>query len=98
MNSKSIFVFSFLLITFIFFFISSCTSPTEKLYITKCSKCHGVNGTGKSAPINFTRQKFSEEEIRHSILHGKGEMEKILGTQEPELTKLVKYVTSFYQE
>jgi len=98
MNTKSIFLFSFLLFVILLFFITSCAGPTESLYIEKCSDCHGKNGTGKKANVDFTRQKFSVEKIRNSILHGKGEMADIPGIEEPELTQLVNYVAGLYKE
>jgi len=98
MNPKSIFLFSFLLFVILLFFITSCAGPTESLYIEKCSDCHGKNGTGKKANVDFTRQKFSVEKIRNSILHGKGEMADIPGIEEPELTQLVNYVAGLYKE
>ena len=98
MNPKSIFVFSFLLALFILFLITSCAGPTEKLYIEKCSDCHGKDGTGKKANVDFTRQKFSAERIKNSILHGKGEMTSIPGLEEPELTQIVNYVAAMYKE
>jgi len=98
MNPKSIFLFSFLLTISIIFIITSCAGPTEKLYIEKCSDCHGTDGTGTKANVDLTRQKFSAEKIKNSIEHGKGEMDKILGIEEPELTQLINYVAGLYKE
>jgi len=98
MNPKSIFLFSILLFVVLLFFITSCAGPTEKLFIEKCSDCHGKDGTGTKANVDLTRQKFSAEKIKNSILHGKGEMDKILGIQEPELTQLINYVAGLYKE
>ena len=98
MNPKSIFLFSFFLSISILFIVSSCAGPTESLFIEKCSNCHGKNGTGKKANVDFTRQKFSAEKIKNSILHGKGEMASIPGIEEPELTQLVNYVTAMYKD
>ena len=98
MNSKSIFVSFLMFLFFILFIIMSCAGPAESLYIEKCSKCHGEDGTGKSANVDFTRQKFSPEKIKNSILHGKGEMANIPDIEEPELTQLVNYVAGLYQE
>ena len=98
MNPKSIFVFSLLFSLLILFIITSCSGPTEKLYIEKCSDCHGKDGTGTKANVDFTRQYFSAEKIKNSILHGKGEMDKILGIKEPELTQIVNYVAGLYEE
>lgn len=98
MNSKSMSIFSFLLLISFSYVLTSCAGPTEKLFLEKCSNCHGKNGTGKKANVDFTRQKFSPEKIKNSILHGKGEMASIPGIEEPELTQLVNYVTSMYKE
>ena len=98
MNSKNISLFTILLFITILIFITNCAGPTEKLYIEKCSKCHGEDGTGKSANVDFTRQKFSTEKIKNSILHGKGEMANIPGIKEPELTQLANYVAEMYKE
>jgi hypothetical protein len=98
MNAKGVFVFLLLTLILLLFLITSCASPVEKLYLEKCSKCHGENGTGKSARVDFTRQKFSEEKIRYAIEHGKGEMASIPEIQEPELTQIVNYVADFYKD
>lgn len=98
MNPKTIFIFSSLLLISFSYALTSCTGPTEKLYIEKCSDCHGKDGTGGKANIDFTRQKFSPEKIKYSILHGKGEMAKIPEIKETELTQLVNYVASLYTE
>jgi mono/diheme cytochrome c family protein len=98
MNNKIIFLFSLSLLISILIIFTSCAGPTEKLYIEKCSKCHGQDGTGKKAHIDFTRQKFSPEKIKNSILHGKGEMANIPDIEEPELTQLVNYVAGLYKE
>jgi mono/diheme cytochrome c family protein len=98
MNARVVFVFSLINLIVFLFLITSCAGPTEKLYLEKCSDCHGENGTGKKANIDFTRQKFSAEKIRNSIVHGKGEMANITGIEEPELTQLITYVKSFYKE
>ena len=97
MNSKNIFVFSFLMLIFLIFILTSCAGPMESLFVEKCSDCHGKDGTGKKANVDFTRQKFSPEKIRFSILHGKGEMASIPGVEEPELTQLVNYVADLYK-
>ena len=78
--------------------LSSCAGPTEKLFVEKCSKCHGKNGAGKSANVDFTRQKFTVERIRKSIEHGKGEMTKFPEIKDPELTQLVNYIAGLYKE
>jgi mono/diheme cytochrome c family protein len=98
MNPKSIFLFFFIFTISIFFNVTSCAGPTEKLFVEKCSKCHGKDGTGKKANVDFTRQKFSVEKIKNSILHGKGEMANIPGIEEPELTQLANYVAGLYKE
>lgn len=98
MNAKIVFVFLLLTLILLSLLITNCTSPIEKLYIEKCSKCHGENGTGKSARVDFTRQKFYDEKIRHAILHGKGEMASILNIEEPELTQIVNFVAGLYRE
>ena len=98
MNPKSIFLLSIFLFIIILFFITSCAGPTESLYVEKCANCHGKDGTGTKANVDFTRQKFSPENIKNSILHGKGEMANIPGIEEPELTQLANYVSGFYQE
>jgi len=98
MIPKSIFVFSILLTISILFIITSCAGPTEKLFIEKCSDCHGEDGTGKKANVDLTRQKFTVEKIRRSIEHGKGEMTKFPEIKEPELTQLINYVAGLYQE
>jgi len=67
MNSKNIFVFTFSLLISVLFIVTSCAGSTESLYIEKCSDCHGENGTGKKANVDFTRQKFSVEKIKNSI-------------------------------
>ena len=98
MISKSIFIFSFLLMISFFFAITSCAGPMESLFVKKCSKCHGEDGSGKSASVDFIRQKFSIERIRKSIEHGKGEMTKLPEIKEPELTQLINYVAGLYKE
>jgi mono/diheme cytochrome c family protein len=98
MNPKSIFVFSFLLLISILFVLTSCAGPIESLYIEKCSDCHGEDGTGKKANVDFTRQKFSPEKIKYSIVHGKGEMANIPDIEEPELTQMINYVAGLYKE
>ena len=98
MNPKRIFVFSVLVMLIILFIISSCTGPIEKLYIEKCSDCHGDDGTGGKANVDFTRQKFSADKIKNSIIHGKGEMANIPGIEEPELTQIANYVSGLYKE
>jgi len=97
MNSKNIFVFTFSLLISVLFIVTSCAGSTESLYIEKCSDCHGENGTGKKANVDFTRQKFSVEKIKNSIEHGKGEMTKLPEIKEPELTQLINYVAGLYQ-
>ena len=98
MNIKIIFVFSLSLLISILFIVTSCAGPTVSLYIEKCSDCHGENGTGKKANVDFTRQKFSVDKIRKAIEHGKGEMADIPGIEEPELTQIVNYVAGLYKE
>ncbi|MFC2088741.1 c-type cytochrome [Calditrichota bacterium] len=96
-QKKHIFFFV-LSVAFIIFLLLSCAGPTEKLFIEKCSKCHGTHGAGKSASVDFMRQKFTVEKIRSAIEHGKGEMTKFPEIKEPELTLLVNYVAGLYQE
>ena len=98
MNSKNIFIFSFLLMITFILAITSCAGTMEILFVEKCSDCHGEDGTGKKANVDFTRQKFTIEKIRRSIEHGKGEMTKIPEIKEPELTQLIKYVAGLYKE
>lgn len=97
MNGKTVFVFSLITIIFIIFLFTSCASPTEKLYAEKCADCHGTDGTGKKANVDFTRQKFSQEKIKKVIVHGKGEMANIPGIKEPEFSQLADYVILFYK-
>jgi len=98
MNPKCVFILSLSLLISVLFLFSSCAGPIESLYIEKCANCHGDEGTGGKANVDFTRQKFSPEKIKYSILHGKGEMASIPGIEEPELTQLVNYVAGLYKE
>ena len=92
-------IFFFVLsVAFIILLLFSCAGPTEKLFIEKCSKCHGKHGAGKSASVDLIRQKFNVEKIRRAIEHGKGEMTKFPEIKEPELTQLVNYVAGLYQK
>ena len=97
MISKSIFTFSILLMISFFFAITSYAGPMERLFVKKCSKCHGEDAGGKSG-IDLIRQKFTVEKIRRSIEYGKGEMTKFPEIKEPELTQLINYVAGLYKE
>ena len=62
------------------------------VYQNHCANCHGASGGGAATFPDIRETAYSEDQIRHLIQHGRGEMPAFPDIKEPDLSYLVKYV------
>ena len=73
-------------------FMSESEMSGRALYQKNCANCHGPSGGGAATFPDIRETAYSDDQIRHLIQHGQGEMPAFPNIQEPDLSYLVKYV------
>jgi len=77
----------------------------KAVFDKRCKMCHGADGKGNPAMARMLQvqfhpmdseyvQKLTDEEIKNTVLKGKGKMAAVRGITESEITQVTAYLRS----